>query len=84
MNGITGIVTNALQTLEGSAPLIDTKAYLSYIQGLIKDIDPNTEPLITEDTINKYTAYSQAKLSNMLEQQGMDPSILETPTEEGT
>lgn len=84
VNGITGIVTNALQTLEGSAPLIDTKAYLSYIQGLIKDIDPNTEPLITEDTINKYTAYSQAKLSNMLEQQGMDPSILETPTEEGT
>ena len=82
VNGITGIVTNALQTLDGAMPFIDVKAYLSYIQGLIKDIDPNTEPLITEETINKYTAFAQAKLSSMLEQQGLDPSILETPTEE--
>lgn len=81
VQGISGVLTTALQTLEGSAPLIDTKAYLTYIQNLIKDIDPNTEALITEDTINNYANVAQAKLRSMFEQQGIDPSILDQPVQ---
>ena len=76
VNNITSIVSNALQVLDSSAPLIDTKAYLSYIQGLIKDIDPDTEALITEETIDKYTALAKSKLKAMLEQQGISDEVL--------
>lgn len=82
VQGISGILTTALQTLDGAAPLIDTKAYLTYVQNLIKDIDPNTEPLITENTIESYTMVAQNKLRSMLEQQGIDPSILDQQTSE--
>lgn len=76
VNNITSIVSNALQVLDNSAPLIDAKAYLSYIQGLIKDIDPDTEALITEETIDKYSALAEAKLRAMLEQQGISEDVL--------
>ena len=81
VQGITGILTTSLQVLESSAPLIDTKAYLSYIQNLIKDIDPDTDTLITEETIEQYTKFAQAKLMALCEQQGIDPSAI-IPEEE--
>jgi uncharacterized protein (DUF305 family) len=85
VTGITGILTNSLQALDMAAPLIDTDAYLNYIQNLIKDIDPDTEALITDKTKEMYTKWMQAKLTAQAEQQGMDASILTEqpdPTEE--
>ena len=72
VSGISGILTNSLQTLEAAAPLIDTKAFLGYIQNLLKDIDPDTESLISEDTIDSYVKMARAKLAAMCEQQGID------------
>jgi hypothetical protein len=74
LTGITGVITNSLQTLEGAAPLIDTKAFLNYIRGLIKDIDPDTEALITDQTVEAYAAFMQSKVAAAAENQGIDPS----------
>jgi hypothetical protein len=82
VNGISGILTNALQVMEAATPLIDPKSFLGYIQGLIKDIDPNTESMITDETITMYSNFAQAKFSAMCEQQGIDPSTLIPPNEE--
>ena len=80
VNGISGIITNALQVMESSAPLVDSKAFLGYIQGLIKDIDPSTESVITDETIEMYSKFLQAKFQSMCEQQGIDPTIIQQPT----
>lgn len=77
VTGMSTIMTNALQTLDQAGPLIDSEAYLSYIQNLLKDVDPNTESIITEDTIAAYTNFAQARLRAQLEQQGIDPSFLD-------
>lgn len=71
MNGITGILQNSLQVLDMASPLVDPKAFISYIQTLIKDIDPNTEPMITEETIEKYIALVKAKVNSQFEQLGV-------------
>ena len=76
VNGISGILTNALQVMESASPLIDPKAFLSYIQGLIKDIDPSTESVITDHTIEMYSSFLEAKFLSMCEQQGIDPSSI--------
>lgn len=77
VTGITTILTNSLSTLENAAPLIDTEAFLNYIRNLIKDIDPDTESLISDETIEAYAKFIQAKLAATAEQQfGIDPSIL--------
>lgn len=68
---LTQIITNSLQTLEQSAPLIDPEKFLSYIQNLIKDIDPNTESLINEDTIKAYIELLGMKLQAQKEQLGL-------------
>lgn len=75
MGGITNILSSSLQILENSAPLIDTEAFINYIQNLIKDIDPDTESMINDETKRKYIAYLQAKQSVMAEQQGIDPAV---------
>lgn len=82
VTGITGILTNSLQALDMAAPLIDTEAYLNYIQNLIKDIDPDTEALITDETKELFTKYAQAKLTAMAEQQGIDSSVFQSSEEE--
>ena len=82
MNGISGILTNALQVLETASPLLDIEAYLSYVQNLIKDIDPDTEALMNDKTKESYIAFLRAKLMAMAEQQGIDPSILQPIKEE--
>lgn len=71
INGISNILQTSLQTLEGAAPLLEPQAYLNYIQNLLKDIDPNTEPMITEETINQYMELLQAKVRSQMEQLGV-------------
>lgn len=71
VQGISQVITNSLQTLEQSAPLIDPKSYLSYIQNLIKDIDPNTESLINEETMKAYIELLSMKLQAQKEQLGL-------------
>lgn len=71
INGISNILQTSLQTLDGASPLIEPQAYLSYIQNLLKDIDPNTEPMITEESIGKYIEVLQAKVNQQMEQLGM-------------
>lgn len=77
VTGMSTIMTNALQTLDQAGPLLDPEAYLSYIQNLLKDVDPNTESIITEDTIAAYANFAQARLRAQLEQQGIDSSFLD-------
>jgi len=77
VQGVSGIIINALQTLDQSAPFIDPKAFLEYIQNLLKDIDPNTEALVNEGSIQNYLSVLKMKMMAQYEQQGMDPSIVE-------
>ena len=77
VQGVSGIIVNALQTLDQSAPFIDPKAFLEYIQNLLKDIDPNTEALVNESSIQNYLSVLKMKMMAQYEQQGMDPSIIE-------
>lgn len=72
VSGVTGVLQNALQTLDIASPLIEPQAFLSYIHNLIKDIDPNTESLITEETIVKYMELLQAKVQSQMEQLGIN------------
>ena len=71
VQGISQIITNSLQTLEQASPLIDPEKYLNYIQNLIKDIDPNTESLINEETIKSYIELLGMKLQAQKEQLGL-------------
>jgi len=77
VQGVSGIIVNALQTLDQSAPFIDPKAFLEYIQNLLKDIDPNTEALVNEASIQNYLSVLKMKMMAQYEQQGMDPSVIE-------
>lgn len=70
INGISGIITTSLQTLEASSPLIDTKSFVSYIQNMIKDADPSAGELITEETIENYINLLELKYRAQLEQLG--------------
>jgi hypothetical protein len=71
VGGITNLLQNSLQSLEGAMPLIDPAAFVNYIRGLIKDIDPNTENLITDETVEKYVQVAIAKNNAQLEQMGI-------------
>lgn len=82
MTGISGILTNALQVLESSTPLLDPDAYINYVQNLIKDVDPDTELLMNDKTKKAYIEFLKAKTMAMAEQQGIDPSILQPQEEE--
>lgn len=77
VQGVSGIVVNALQTLDTAAPFINPKAFLEYIQNLLKDIDPNTEALVDDTSIQNYLAVLKSKMQMQFEQQGMDSSIVE-------
>ena len=82
VTGMSTIVANAIQVIDQASPLIDPATYLGYIQNLLKDIDPNAENIITEDTINAYAQISKARLRAQLEQQGVDVTILDQLEEE--
>ena len=77
LNGVTNILQSALQTLDLGAPLVEPKAFLSYIQNLMKDVDPNTESIITEETIEKYLVIAEGKVNSQLENLGIDPAKLQ-------
>lgn len=72
LQSISGILTSSLQTLEMGAPLLDANAWLTYIQNIIKDIDPNTESIITEQTKQLYLQLAQAKIRQQFEQFGAE------------
>jgi hypothetical protein len=82
VQGISNIIQTSLQTLDFASPLIDPEAYLTYIHNLLKDIDPNTENLITEESLQAYLQLVQAKVNNSFEQLGVDPSTIQTKLEE--
>lgn len=82
VQGVTSIIQNAIQTIETAAPLIDGKAYLSYIQTQIKSIDPNTEAIITDDTLEQYMQLLQAKVNAQYEQLGVEPPNLNPEKED--
>ena len=77
VQGVSGIVVNALQTLDTAAPFINPRAFLEYIQNLLKDIDPNTEALVDDQSIANYLEVLKGKMAIQFEQQGMDPGIVE-------
>jgi hypothetical protein len=76
VQGVTSIIQTSLQTLETAAPLIDGKAFLSYIQTQIKSVDPNTEAIITDETLEQYLQLLQAKVNSQYEQLGVEPPII--------
>jgi len=77
LQSINNILQGALQMLDMGAPYLDPKNYLTYIQNLIRDIDPNTESIINEKSIELYLQVVNAKLAQQFEQYGLDPSILQ-------
>lgn len=70
-SGIINLITSALQGLEVSMPLIDPKSFITYIHGLIKDVDPGAANIINEETIEKYVQFSQSKYQSQMEQMGL-------------
>lgn len=76
VQSIMTILQNAIQTIDLTAPLIDPQALLTYIHNLLKDIDPGTENLINENTIDLYVQLARAKVNSQFEQLGVDPNTL--------
>lgn len=70
IQGISQVLQNSLQTMDIAGPLINPEQYLSYIQNLIKDIDPGADGLITEETIAAYIELFNAKVQAQREQIG--------------
>lgn len=70
-SGIMNLITSALQGLDVTMPLIDPKSFITYIHGLIKDIDPSAAEIINEETIEKFVQFSQAKYQSQAEQFGL-------------
>ena len=71
VQGISSVITTSLQTLEAASPLLDPEKYLSYIQNLIKSIDPSADSMITEETIQSYIELLNAKLQAQKDQIAM-------------
>lgn len=72
VQSISNILTTSLQTLDNVGTFIEPKAYLTYIQNLIRDIDPNTEPMITEETVEQYAQVALMKYQAQLQQMGIE------------
>lgn len=77
LQSINTILQGSLQMLDMAAPYLDARNYLTYIQNLIRDIDPNTESIINERSIELYLQMVNAKTAQQFEQFGLDPSILQ-------
>lgn len=71
IQGMSNVITTSLQTLEAAGPLLDSEKYLSYIQNLIKNIDPSADSMITEDTIKSYIELLNMKLQAQRDQMSM-------------
>ena len=68
VQGISTVITTSLQTLETASPLLDPEKYLSYIQNLIKSIDPSADSMITEETIQAYIELLNMKIQAQKDQ----------------
>lgn len=77
LQGISGILSSSIQTLDMVVPLVDPQAWLAYIQNLIRDIDPNTSNLITDQTIANYLQVVQAKFNQQCMQIELDASQIQ-------
>lgn len=77
LQGIQNILQNSLQTLDQAIPFVDPRAWLIYVQNLIRDIDPNTANLITEQTIENYLQVIQAKFNQQCMGIDLDPSQIQ-------
>lgn len=76
MQQVSNVLTTSIQTLDQIGSLIDPKPFLSYVQNLIRDIDPNTEVFITEETLEKYSKLTELKYNAALTNMGIDPAEL--------
>jgi hypothetical protein len=74
---ISNVLTTSIQTLDQIGSLIDPKPFLSYVQNLVRDIDPNTEPFITEDTLERYSRLTELKYNASLQNMGINPEDLQ-------
>ena len=72
VQSISNILTTSLQTLDNVGSFIEPKAFLTYVQNLVRDIDPNTEPMITEQTVEQYAQIAVMKYQAQLQQMGID------------
>ena len=72
VSGVTNLITSSLQSLDLSVPLVEPEAFVTYIHGKIKDIDPDAADLINEETIKQYIEFTQAKYRAQLEQLGIN------------
>lgn len=70
-SGIMNLITSSLQGLDISMPLVDPKSFITYIHGLIKDIDPAASEIINEETIEKFIQFTEAKYQAQMEQMGI-------------
>lgn len=77
LQGISNIVTSSLQVLDNSSPLIDARSWLTYVQNLIRDIDPNSASLITEQSIDNYVQLARAKFNQQCMQLDLDPNQIQ-------
>lgn len=71
-NGISSIILQALQTIDQSAPLLDTQAYVNYIRNMIKDVDPGAVDLVTDETIEEYIKFANEKYQAQRQQLGLE------------
>lgn len=71
VQGMGNVIQTALQTLDTAGPLLDPEKYLSYVQNLIKSIDPSADSMITEETIQAYIELFNMKLQAQKEQMGL-------------
>lgn len=68
IQSLSNVLQVSLQTLDAGGPLIDPTSFLTYVQTLIKDIDPSTTDMITPETINSYVELHNAKVAANREQ----------------
>lgn len=68
IQGISTVLQSSLQTLDAAGPLFDTEKYTSYIQTILKDIDPSTGSFITEETMAQFIELQKAKVEQQKEQ----------------
>ena len=77
MQQVSNVLSTSIQTLDQIGSLIDPKPFLSYVQNLIRDIDPNTESFITEETLEKYSKLTELKYNATLQNMGIDLGSIE-------
>ena len=68
IQGISTVLQTSLQVLDSAGPLFDAEKYTSYIQTILKDIDPSANSFITEETMAQFVELQRAKVEQQKEQ----------------